>query len=469
MAWQKSSAGEYDQSCGFYAGEEGKRRIVLEKMRSLVQSIRYPQIRPTSSRFGRWTAKTAQGTVFRPLIIGGDPGALAQARQYYDAYGCVSSIVATDRTPLHSKSAYMDIKYDNRVANSEGLIELINEIAALEDTPVLVSTSVDGYVPALSQGLATAAKNVILPFMDPSTIATVTDKAKFARLCEKHGIAHPATIVHRISDGPIPDLSSLGWPVVAKPAVSYEHNGLEFEGKEKVYFLHSQDDADSLSQLLLSAGFGGEFVFQKRVPGSDAQMRILTCFSGKDQRVLVSAFARVLVEEHSPAFRGNPAAILTGEVSETVLEQATRLLNALGWRGYANFDIKVDPATGEHHFFELNARLGCSNYYLTIAGFNPMEVLANSYLDGVDPAQLIARKRGLYTVIPFPLAFAYGTGTRTVLLETLIKGSVKNPVVDWKDRVLSRNLYMLAAAQLNYGRFHQHYPLKRFRAESRDL
>src|SRR5690606_13378997 len=101
-------------------------------------------------------------------------------------------------------------------------------------------------------------------------------------------------------------------------------------------------------------------------------------------KVRFSAFGRVLLEEHTPGALGNPAGIITAH-DETIAAQATRLLEHLGWTGYANFDLKHDPRDGRTVFFELNPRLGRSNLYITAGGRNTAELYVREHLQGLDP------------------------------------------------------------------------------------
>src|SRR5690606_8505227 len=126
----------------------------------------------------------------------------------------------------------------------------------------------------------------------------------------------------------------------------------------------------SLLRLAGEAGYRRPINIQEYVPGDHAQMRIITTYSERDGAVRMACGARVLLEEHTPGTLGNPAAILTGRL-EQVEADARRLVEHLGWTGFANFDVKVDPRTGVGHFFELNPRTGRSNYYLTASGLNP--------------------------------------------------------------------------------------------------
>ena len=76
-----------------------------------------------------------------------------------------------------------------------------------------------------------------------------------------------------------------------------------------------------------------------------------------------------LLQERTPEGMGNYAAVLVEPArQDTALLNALRgLLQAAGWRGYANFDLKYDRR-GEPVLFELNPRQGRASYYCDAAG-----------------------------------------------------------------------------------------------------
>ena len=156
--------------------------------------------------------------------------------------------------------------------------------------------------------------------------------------------------------GARPDLTqamaTLTFPVIAKPSNAEAYAAVTFPGKKKV---HSAADAAELERLigaLHDAGYRDKFILQDVIPGDDQGMRLLTCYVDKQGSVKFAAYGRVLLVEHSPETLGIPAAILTGTDHEAAAH-ATRLLEHVGWRGYANFDMKYDPRTGRTVFFEL--------------------------------------------------------------------------------------------------------------------
>ncbi|WP_051259451.1 hypothetical protein [Schaalia suimastitidis] len=434
-----------------------------------LRGLRYLDVPAPGPQFGRHVAVSHTGAPFRLLILGGDMGGLSQARSLYEAYRTPAQILAIARIPVHSASSMYEIAYEPALEDDDTFVESINRIARLHDTPLLLSSSFDLYIEMASRLRERFDARVIVPFAPFDVMERIVDKAVFAAYTQQLGIAHPATVIHRVGSGPVPDLSELGYPVVAKPAQSDALRHLDIDDVQKVYYFASRDEVDRFDESLKRAGFSGEIVFQRRVGGSDAQMRILTCYCTRDHQVPISAFGRVLIEEHDPNLRGNPALIFTGEVADTPVAQATTLLKELGWVGYANFDIKVDPHTGKHLFFEINPRLGRSNYYLNVSGFNPIEVLVEDWISGAPVAPLTAQRRGVYTMVPLGLALAYGAGDRGRLLAAALGGRMKNPLIAWRDRVFIKNIYAYAATLLQYRRFARHYPLAQYRAESRHL
>lgn len=438
------------------------------RVRHALHALRRATIPPASPRFARRPVRTSAGSLFRPLILGGDIGGLSQARAYYETFGVQVPVVARSRTPIHSASSMFELVYEPHLDQPDRLIEVVNGFAAQDPSPVLVTSSFDAYVQVLVDRRDQLVPNVLVPYASADLIDLALDKVAFSRLAEELGICYPRTIIYRAGSGPVPDLSGLGWPLVAKAANNDDVLTLDLEGREKVSFLASQDEAEAYVERLLGAGFRGDLLFQERVPGSDQQMRILTCYIARDGSLVTSVYGHSVVEEHDPELRGNPALILTGIDDDAVAQQAGVLLRRLGWTGFANFDLKVDPRDGRARFFELNPRLGRSNYYLTVAGVNPIALMVEDWVDGRTPSRVRPRSgTGVYTVVPLVLALAYGRGVRGDILGAIVRGRVRNPLVKWipHRRDVARVYYMLMTTANQYRRFHRHYPLRRMRTE----
>lgn len=442
-------------------------------MASLLRRMLRPTPPPEHPDFGRPVARTRSGKPFRLLLIGGDIGALSQARSFYEAYGVPASLVSRAVTPYHSRSSLFHMRYDDVYTTPEGLVRFVNEIAALDSSTLLVSTSQDPVIVNLTTMRDQFADNVVIPYASAESIKVVGDKARFAELAKQAGIKQPRTLLMRGGSGQVPDVDTLGYPLICKPANGDDLTEVGMEGMEKVFILASKEQVDDLVRRIDASGFTGEFLFQERIPGPDSQMRILTCYRDTKGKVRVTSYGHSVVEEHEPLLRGNPAVILTGLDSGELGQRVRALLDSIGWVGYANFDIKVDPRDGAANVFELNPRLGRSNYYLNVSGFNPVELLAEDWVGG-DAKDVGTRtdRKGMYLVTPVVLALAYGHGVRLSVLRAVLTAAVRNPLIKlWpgaKPMDYRRAYHMSLSAMNQLRRFHRYYPLAQARRERKD-
>lgn len=128
-------------------------------------------------------------------------------------------------------------------------------------------------------------------------------------------------------------------------------------GKQKVFFLRDAAELRATLAAVQSSRYEGKFLIQEMIPGDDTSMRILTTYSDQNGKVRFASFGQTLLEDMRPMGVGNPLAIVS-RTDETIVAEAARLLEAVGYTGFANFDIKVDPRDGSHRFLEINTRLG---------------------------------------------------------------------------------------------------------------
>ena len=117
-------------------------------------------------------------------------------------------------------------------------------------------------------------------------------------------------------------------------------------------------------------------ILQEYIPGEDAQMRVLNAYCGRDGKVKLISLGHALLEEHSPEGIGSYAAIISDRDDELNRKMIT-FLEGIGYKGFANFDIKLDPRDGQYKLFEMNLRQGRSSFFVTAAGYNLAKWLAD--------------------------------------------------------------------------------------------
>jgi len=324
------------------------------------------------------------GTALQPVILGADIGVYALARSFHEAYGVTSVVVAGAALgPVaHSRIVRHEIVAAGH--DPRQLVDRLVSVAqAMPDKRLLLMANSDWLVRVVVQHRALLEQYYVVPFLSEHLLDKISDKATFSEICTELGISVPRTIVQEFAGGASWEAApvDLEYPLIAKAASSADYQDVEFEGKKKVFEIATPEELAWLWGALREAGFHGRFVVQELVPGDDTQMRSITAYVDTHGEITLLCSAHVLLEEHTPSGLGNPAAMITTR-DDAMLEQARTFLASTGYRGFANFDVKVDPRTGMFRFFEVNPRIGRNNYYVTAAGANPVRFLVDDRIHG---------------------------------------------------------------------------------------
>ena len=399
----------------------------------------------------------------QPVVLGGDIGAYSIARTFHEAYGVRSVVVSSVSTGLVRHSRILVNVVEPGIDDADTAVATLRRIAAEHAGKKLILVgSADWLVRTIVENRDRLEDLYTIPYVPLATLDRVTDKELFGDLCRELGLGHPTTVVHDVAAGGVPDTSELRFPVIAKAADTAAYHLVEFAGKKKVFTVDSPGELAELLGRVQGSGYAGTFIIQDLIPGDDSGMRILTCYGDRTGKVRFAAFGHVLLEEHTPGALGNPAGIITRH-DETLAAQATRLLEHLGWTGYANFDLKYDPRDGSTVFFELNPRLGRSNFYITAGGRNTAELYVREYVQGLPPlpdgAPTEITEPHLYTVLPRWLLRRYvADPTLRARVRSLGRsGRATNPLWYRAETNPRRWLYVAIAQANQVRKYRTHY------------
>lgn len=402
---------------------------------------------------------TPTRTDFIPIVLGGDIGSYALIREFHEAFGVksiamgpgfIGAIVHSKIAETHLIDAYtagpllagleaVHARFPEQrivlVANTDPLIETLEEIHG--DLPSYVSCTIP----------------------PRAAFDAVCDKGTFARLCREHGLEAPRTEVVRLAGTEPIAPSQIPFPVVAKPAVSAGYYDTLLKGFKKVYYITAQAELDELWRDLRASGFTGDFLVQELIGGDDTYMDSLTLYIGRDGKPRLLGAAQVLLEDHAPAMLGNPVAMVIREKPE-LWRRAAALLADAGYRGFANFDVKRDPATGREIFLDCNPRMGRNSYYNVAGGVNPMEVLVRDAIDGADDDVRIAGAPALYTLVPLSLLRRYVRDEELLaeVNDLILRKRVFDPQRYEADRGLRRMIDVELTEKNQIRKFARYYP-----------
>lgn len=411
----------------------------------------------------RLASTSPDGTVDL-VLLGGDIGIYALARAFHEHYGITSTVITrkvagpvADSTILETVELGIDASEDEmiRALLTVGTAKAEQPGAA---RPILLANA-DFLVALIAAHREQLAELYHLPLLADETLHAVADKATFSTVCEEIGVPSPRTVVLDFAGGsrPAAPQLDLGWPVVAKASRSSAYNAVSFPGKRKVFEIDSPAQLEDLVDRLTAAGYTDRFVVQEMIPGDDTAMLSVTAYVDTHGEVTLLGGAQVLLEEHTPGALGNPAAMFTTDLGE-VLDQSVRFLEHTGYRGYANFDVKIDPRDGVAKFFEVNPRIGRNNYYMTAAGANVALPVVADLVQGRRAERLVPSEEILYSIVPWLLLRRYIIDP--VLRErvrTLRRRGTVHPLA-YPVEGRRRRLYLVAAMANQVKKFLQHYP-----------
>ncbi len=119
---------------------------------------------------------------------------------------------------------------------------------------------------------------------------------------------------------------------------------LPFPGQRKVYLARDAAGCRRFCPPRRSS-YRGAMLLQEYIPGPDTRLGVVNAYCAADGSVPWLVQGQPLLQERTPEGIGNYAAVLVEPArQDTALLEALRgLLQAAGWRGFANFDFEIRP------------------------------------------------------------------------------------------------------------------------------
>ena len=393
----------------------------------------------------RGQAAGKQPVEFLPIILGGDITTYSLARSFHEEYGVKSVAVSMLKSIMISHSSIIENIVVPDMDSKEHFVQRLIEIAKrYPGKKLLLMACGDWYVRMIVENRAALEEYYVVPYIGEELLNRLVLKDSFYRICDEVGVPYPKTFVYDCKD-PQPLDFDFSYPVIAKPASSAAYHYAKFEGKKKVFRMKSEEELSAMLDKLRASGYDYKFLIQDTIPGLDYNMRILTCYCDRHGKVRFFSSGHVLLEDNAAMGVGNPVAIIN-DVNREIMENARRLLEHVGYTGFANFDIKYDERDGSFRFFEINTRLGRSNFYVTGSGFNAVKWIVDDliYKKDFDDEPVIAdNEDSLYTVVPKDVLVNYvkDDALRQRVKELYAKGCVHDPLSYKGERNLIRRLY----------------------------
>ncbi len=392
---------------------------------------------------------------FIPLLLGGDINVYSMARAFHEAYGIPSVVFGKYPTGPCCNSKIIKLHtFGDQNDQKETLFHNVCRFAqAHKNQTILLIGCGDSYVQRIAETKGHYPENVITPYIDIQLMETLIHKEHFYELCKKHDIDYPNTFIHRKEMGH--DFSlPFDPPFIVKPSNGVAYWEHPFPIQNKVYKAKDRSHLNSILDEIYGSGYPDTIVIQDFIPGDDTNMRVLTNYSDRHGIVQFMCLGHVLLEEHTPHGIGNHAVIIN-EVNEELCQKLRGFLNAVGFVGFSNFDIKYDPRDKKFKVFEINVRQGRSNFYVTGAGYNLARMVTEDWVFHRDMEFTLADRPLLWRVVPQKVANLYIAPPKyREQMDRLIKeGLVVNPLFYASDNGLIRRLRLWKSQRAHFRKY----------------
>ena len=338
-----------------------------------------------------------------PVVLGADILGYSYVRCFHETYGLSSIVLATADVKATSSSRFCDYRIVDGIESDEVLLATLAQIGeglrSQGKVGMLVGSG-DWYARTLSAHKEELSEWFYVPYIDFALLDDITQKERFYAICEELGIPYPKTLLFDCADQDAKiDAGSFRYPVIAKPSNSARYHYAEFPGKKKIFEVRTPEELEEIYRNLQSSCYDCELIVQDFIPGDDDGLRSITIYIDASGTPVMTCMGRVVLQDHAPLAIGNPVCILSERVEKTI-EEACRFLTHVGYRGFANFDVKYDPRDGEYKFFEVNTRPGRNTFYVDLAGSNFVRLMVEDFVLGAKIEPQDATKPFLYTCVP---------------------------------------------------------------------
>lgn len=347
-------------------------------------------------------------TDFIPVLLGSDVNVYGMARSFHEAFGIPSVAIGKGRLNATSNSRIVSVEVvepnlEDDAVFCKTLIDFAGRYPK-EQTLLLVPCG-DNYIKLLVRNQEALRPYYRFECISEELLMRLSIKESFYEVCTEHGFEFPKTTTCSYENYKTVELP-FDFPVIIKPSNSVAYWNCKFPHKKKVFVAQNKQEYDAILDAIYGSSYKDHLILQEYIPGDDAQMRVMNCYCGADKKVKLIALGHALLEEHSPEGIGSYAAIINTR-DDALAEQMKNFLEGIGYVGFANFDMKLDPRDGKYKLFEMNLRQGRSSFFVTASGYNLAKWLVDDVIYHKEMPLTIADNKVLWSIIPKGVIFNY--------------------------------------------------------------
>ena len=386
---------------------------------------------------------------FDVLIIGSDANAYYMARCVHEAYHKKAFLIGKERLAFTKFSNILEITYEPDLWKEKRFVEIINQFAKKrKERKILTVSTNETYAEFLMANKDNLEENIIFACPDLKTLKTLTNKELFYKTYKNKGLEFPETFYFDCAKNTLLP-STLHFPVILKPANVVIYNHLNFEGKNKIYKIETQEELAKTIKIIIQAGYKDRLIIQEFIPGDDSNLFDSVVYVDRNGKVKVQSFAQIGLQERTKSMVGNAAVLINGFNSTNgntveMMKTIKKFMEGIPYHGFAEFDLKYDIRTNTFKVLEINARQGRSSYYVSALGANLVKTLVDDLIYQIDTEEKVLTEEILLSFVPKGIIKKYITNEAFKKEALYLWNNKKkvSPMIYRKDKNIKRFLML---------------------------
>lgn len=342
---------------------------------------------------------------FEVLILGSDPNAYYMARCCYEAYCKKPYLIGKEPLAFTRFSNILNITYEPNMWDEKSFLQILEQFQKQHNGKkiILISTN-ETYAEFISKNKEKIHKDFVFNYPSVDIIKSLTNKETFYKTYASSELVFPKTMYFDCVHSKFKGLD-ITYPVIVKPANVVSYNHLRFKGKNKIYKINSEEELINTLDNIKNGGYKDKLIIQEFIPGDDSNLFDAVLYVNTKGNVEFITFAQIGLQERISSMVGNAAVLINGfnttqgDVKKQV-KNIKKFVERIGYRGFAEVDMKYDVRDNTFKVLEINARQGRSSYYAAALGKNLVKTIVDDCLYSITNEYEFLDKQVLLSFVP---------------------------------------------------------------------
>lgn len=339
------------------------------------------------------------------LTLGSDINVYYMSRCYHELYNKKSNALGEIPYRFTNGSSIINLSYNKDLKNKEKFADILIDYYKkhFEGEKVLLVPCHDVYVRLVVENREQLEKYYTFNCPSKEIMDSFLVKEKFYQTYKDSELEFPNTYFYNVKEKlEIP--KNFRYPLILKPGNGILYYKHPFEGQAKVYRLTNLTEVETIVKQIKDSGYDENLIIQEYIDGDDTNLFDAVFYVNSKGKCELSTFAQIGLQEHGPTALGNCTVLINNynQYGNTMkeIEKMKNFLEKIGYRGFAEFDLKYDPKDKKFKVLEINPRQARSSYYLCACGYNLVKYLIEDLFENKEHEYKFIDKKILLSMVP---------------------------------------------------------------------